>query len=224
MEKSTLVLAAGLVGAVALALAYGSTQPSTAAPPPVAADPTETATQDFGELPPNHPAVDPGATGAAADTNDPAAQLAPPSEDPAALVWKAPAAWTPQPNPNSMRLATYKIPRAASDAEDAELAVTRAGGDLQSNVDRWKGQFQGDTKVEQSQKTVHGLAVTVVKIEGTYGGGMDPSAAPRPGWAMLAAIVATKDMPYFFKMTGPVATVRAAEKPFEAMRDALNPT
>ncbi len=223
MEKSTLVLAAGLVGAVAYALTYGASQSSTA-PPPVAAQPAQAATEDFGELPPNHPPVDPGATAAAAaDTSDPAAHLAPPTEDPAALAWKAPAEWAPMPNPNQMRLATYKIPRAASDSEDAELAVTRAGGDLQSNVDRWKGQFQGDTKVEQSQKTVHGLAVTIVKIEGTYGGGMDPSAAARPGWAMLAAIVATKDLPYFFKMTGPVATVRAAQKPFEAMLDGLNP-
>jgi len=205
MEKSTIVLAAGLVGAVAYALIWGSpTQPAPA--PAVAADPTEQQQQnDMGDLPPDHPAVDNSG-------------LAPPTDEPAALTWKAPPNWTKVPNPNAMRLATYKI------SDDTELVVTRAGGDLQSNIDRWKGQFEGDTKVEQSKKKVHDLAVTIVKIEGTYAGGMDPSAAAHPGWTMLAAIVATGDQPYFFKIVGPSATVNAAEKPFDAMIDALAPT
>ena len=205
MEKSTLVLAAGLVGAVAYALIWGSPAQPTPAPA-VAADPTEQPQNDMGDLPPDHPAVDNNSG------------LAPPTDEPAALVWKTPPTWTKVPNPNQMRIATYKI------SDDTELVVTRAGGDLASNIDRWKNQFEGDAKVEQSQKKVHDLAVTIVKIEGTYGGGMDPSAGAHPGWTMLAAIVERGDQPYFFKIVGPSATVKAAEKPFDAMIDGLAPT
>ncbi|HEY1957259.1 MAG TPA: hypothetical protein VGH28_16685 [Polyangiaceae bacterium] len=209
MQKSTIILAAGLAAAVAFALIWGSpAQPP--APQSVATDPTEpnepNAPNANADMPPDHPAV------------DNASAFAPPTTEPAALTWKAPAKWTKVPNPNAMRLATYKI------SDDTELVVTRAGGDLQSNIERWKGQFEGEAVVQQSQKKVHDLRVTIVKIEGTYGGGMDPSAAPHEGWTMLAAIVETPEQPYFFKIVGPSATVTAAEKPFDEMIEALAPT
>jgi hypothetical protein len=66
--------------------------------------------------------------------------------------------------------------------------------------------------------------VTVVSITGYFlGGGMTPGApAPaHPSWGLLAAIVETPGSPYFFKLTGPEATVKAARREFDTMIDGI---
>jgi hypothetical protein len=143
-------------------------------------------------------------------------------DEPAAIEWTVPATWHTMPNPSSMRLATYSVPRAAGDPADADVSVTRAGGDTASNIERWTGQFAGAEPPKPSVHTVRGLEVTVVELEGIYTNGMSPGAKPQPGWALLAAIVKTPGMPYFFKMTGPAATVRAARTAFTAMIDGIH--
>ena len=153
-----------------------------------------------------------------------AAQDPVPDSEPAAIAWTMPAPWRTMPNPSSMRIATYAVPHAASDAVDAEVSVSRAGGDIASNIDRWTGQFAGTGDPKQQSHVVKGLTVTVVEIEGIYTNGMDPGAKARTGWALLAAIVKTPGMPYFFKMTGPAATVDAARGSFTAMIDGIQPT
>jgi hypothetical protein len=144
-------------------------------------------------------------------------------DEPPAIAWTVPAAWHTLPNPSSMRLATYGVPHTASDTVDAEVSVSRAGGDMASNIDRWTGQFQGAGPAKQQAHTVRGMTVTVVEIDGTYTNGMDPSSKPKTGWALLAAIVKTPGMPYFFKMTGPAGTVHGAKAVFTAMIDGLQP-
>lgn len=147
-----------------------------------------------------------------------------PDTEPAAITWTVPSAWHTAPNTSTMRIATYTVPHTGSDTVDAEVSVTRAGGDIASNVDRWVGQFQGAGEPKQSTRTVKSLAVTSVEIEGTYTNGMDPGAKPRTGWALLAAIVKTPGQPYFFKMTGPAATVHAAATAFNGMIDGIKPS
>jgi hypothetical protein len=176
---------------------------------------------------PNEPGADMEGTDPAA--NDPHAgqggtPALDPDSEPAAITWTVPAAWHTVPNRSSMRIATYLVPRAPGDSADADVSVTRAGGDTASNVDRWAGQFTGAPEPKQQTRKVGGLAVTVVEIAGTYTNGMDPNAKPLAGWALLAAIVETPGMPYFFKMTGPAATVRAARPAFTAMIDGIQPT
>jgi hypothetical protein len=146
----------------------------------------------------------------------------PADDEPAAIEWTVPAAWHTMPNPSSMRLATYSVPRAPGDPADADVSVTRAGGDTASNIERWTGQFAGAEPPKPSVHTAHGLEVTVVEIQGVYTNGMSPGAKPQPGWALLAAIVKTPGMPYFFKMTGPAATVHAARGAFTAMIDGIH--
>jgi hypothetical protein len=143
-------------------------------------------------------------------------------DEPAAIEWTVPATWHTMPNPSSMRLATYSVPRAPGDGADADVSVTRAGGDTASNIARWTGQFEGAPAPTPKSHTVHGLEVTVVEIEGTYTNGMAPGAKAQTGWALLAAIVKTPGMPYFFKMTGPAATVHAARATFTAMIEGIH--
>jgi len=147
-----------------------------------------------------------------------------PDTEPAAIAWTVPSAWHTVPNASSMRIATHAVPHVAADSSDAELSISRAGGDLSSNIQRWAGQFEGAGETKQRSHKANGLDVTVVEIEGTYTNGMDPGAKPRPGWALLAAIVQTAGLPYFFKMTGPAATVHAARGAFTTMIDGIHPT
>ena len=206
----TALLIAAITGAAGFAIGTATSSTSTQAPPPQARptpDPTAEAT--MGEaLPVGHPAVSGAAT---SDT---------PTEG--ALVWTPPPRWQAVPSTSSMRLATYKIPRAPGDTDDAELSVTHVGGSIDANIDRWVGQFDavGQKTAKRTRRTVAGLSVTIVEIQGTYSGGMDPSG-PKAGWALLGAIVETPGMPYFFKMTGPAKTVAAARAELDTMLGTL---
>jgi hypothetical protein len=142
------------------------------------------------------------------------------------LAWDVPSTWQTGASPSAMRKATYKVPKAAGDPEDAEVSVTQIGGALDANVDRWVGQFGGDkSSLKRSEETVGPLKVTIVSLEGKYtGSGMPgaPAAAPKDGYALVAAIVEPVDPPYFFKMTGPKKTVNAARADFEHLVKSLH--
>jgi hypothetical protein len=149
---------------------------------------------------------------------------APQPAGPAEVTWDAPAAWVKAENPSPMRKATYRVPHAAADTDDAELSVSSAGGTVELNVNRWAGQLGAKPEdVKREKKKVGGLDVTVVEIHGTYSGMGMPGAAPaaaKPGWALLGAIVGTST-PTFFKMTGPDKTVAAARADFDKLVDSL---
>jgi hypothetical protein len=143
------------------------------------------------------------------------------SHDPPALVWKAPGTWQDAPNPNAMRLATYRVPGGV------EVTVSRAGGETEANIQRWVAQFDDVGHEGRAEKTVHGLHVVTVDIGGTYVGGgtsMGGPAEPKADWAMVGAIVESRSPSYFFKMTGPAAGVRAARASFDHFLEGLAPT
>jgi hypothetical protein len=140
------------------------------------------------------------------------------------LTWDAPAAWEKLDLPNPMRKATYKIPRAAGDTEDAELTVTLAGGDVDSNVARWSSQFDGSPEPKREDRPMTGFKLTVVEIEGAFKGLSRPSGeAPqaKAGTKMLAAIADVDGALVFFKMTGPTKTVDAARADFDKLMSSL---
>ena len=136
------------------------------------------------------------------------------------LAWQKPAAWREVDHPSSMRKATYAVPKVEGDAEDAEMSVTQVGGGVDANIARWEGQFEDKPKAKIEKKTVDGLEVSIVDLEGTYKGGMGPmmggDTAPKSDWALLAAVVATEPA-HFFKLTGPKKTVEAARPDFDEL-------
>ena len=169
-------------------------------------------------LPPGHPPTDSMTQGGSVG---PTASV--PESSP--LEWKAPERWQPMANASRMRLATYRVPRLPSDSEDAELSVMQAGGSVDANVERWTGQFDpaGQKTARHAIRKVGPLDVTVVEVQGTYSGGMGTDVSPRPGWALLGAIVPTEGMPCFFKLTGPARSVLAARAEFDALTASLAP-
>jgi hypothetical protein len=162
-------------------------------------------------LPPNHPSI--GGTPQQGG-------MPPAGNDPPAVAWKMPAGWQEAPSPNAMRLATYRAP------DGVEVSVSRAGGATDANIQRWVGQFDDVGHEVHAEKTVHGLHVVTVDVAGTFvGGGMTPgaSAESHPAWAMVGAVVESRSPPYFIKMTGPVAAVRAARAAFDHLIDGITP-
>ena len=221
--SSTLMLPAGL--AVAVAAFLLADRAPAAGTPAVTVMPAQTAAAvddrmpDLPEgtaqqLPPNHPPIGSAKSPHGSQGRGPVA-----GEEPAAITWHAPAEWKVRENTNTMRLATYGV------GDSAELTVSRAGGSLEANINRWAGQFDGSSHTERKDRTVHGMKVTVVHMAGTFvgGGGMTPGAASEPnaGWVMLAAIVESNGNPYFFKLLGPADQVERARTTFEHMLDGI---
>jgi hypothetical protein len=173
------------------------------------------ATTVSGALPPNHPPLDTTAS----PHEGMQAPVANPDEAPA-ITWQPPASWKTMPNPNPMRIATYRP------AADSELIVVRAGGTTDANIQRWIGQFDEPAQTKRSRRTVHGLGVEILEASGTYqGGGMTAAAQaqPHPGWSLLGAVVETPGSSYFFKLVGPSAQVQAARESFDALIGSIRP-
>lgn len=176
---------------------------------------------------PGPPASAPKTTAKAAPERTAAAK--PPAATPAGpsdLAWDTPKTWEKVENPSTMRKATYRIPKAAGDAEDGEMSVSQAGGSIDANIKRWTGQFENakDEDTKRFEKKVGDFKVTVVEIKGTFtGSGMPgaPPGPPKPQYAMLGAIVETSGSPHFFKLTGPEKTVAAARSDFDKMVDSF---
>lgn len=151
----------------------------------------------------------------------------------AGLRFSVPAEWTRVPAPSDMRAAQFRVPRAGADTEDGDLVLfffgPGQGGSADQNVDRWTGQFtQPDGKPSKDAavvtiRTVKGLKLTSVDVAGDYkpapmGGA---GGAVKPGWRLLAAVVEGPGGPWFWRLTGPAATVAAAKPPFDAMLASL---
>lgn len=142
------------------------------------------------------------------------------------LSWAPPAAWKAD-APRPMRAATYKIPAAKGDSEDAECGVfyfgQGQGGSVDMNVQRWVGQFEGAKAPPTKKEKVGGFDMTTLELEGTYtgsGGPMGPKVS-KPGYKLLGAIVEGPEGAIFFKLTGPAKTVEAARADFMKMVKAI---
>ena len=188
-------------------LASGCNKPPEPQPEKPATTATATAASATAApaMPAGHPPVTGSASGAAA------------AGGPEELAWDAPATWVSAPNPSPMRKATFKIPKAAGDTEDAELAVSAAAGGVDANIKRWEQQF-GDAKAKTEPRNPNGLKVTLVEIKGSVAaGGMMgmPAAAAKEHQMLLGAVVDAGDRQHFFKMVGGEKTVTAAKKDFE---------
>ena len=151
----------------------------------------------------------------------------------AELLYTKPTAWTAAATTSSMRVAQFVLPRTAGDTADAELIVYYfggSGGSVDANIDRWIGQMQqpdgraSSAVAKRSTRTVNGLPVTLVDVSGTYVAEMSPGSPQRhnsPNFRLRAAVVTTPNGPYFIKLTGPAATVAAADPAFEQFLSSL---
>ena len=149
------------------------------------------------------------------------------------LVFAAPDGWQKVATASSMRVAQYSLPRAEGDAEDAELVLYYfggGGGSVDANIERWIGQVQqpdgrpSASLAKQEDRTVNGLAVTLLDVRGTYVAEMAPGASERhnkPNFRLRAAVITTPQGPYYIKLIGPQNTVAKWDQSFERFVGSL---
>ena len=145
------------------------------------------------------------------------------------LSWTRPAEWQAETPSSGMRQAQYRVGGAAGDAECVVYYFGAGeGGDAQANAERWAGQFTradgSPAPLKTSSLKAGGADVLMVEVEGTYHGGPtmgDTAPKPRGDSMLLGAIAKGPDANWFFKFTGPAATVRAQRAAFDGMIRSL---
>ena len=136
------------------------------------------------------------------------------------LKFTVPAGWVEEQRTSSMRVAQYKLPKIAPDADDASLVLyyfgQGQGGSAAANVERWISQMKQEdgsaSKDKAKEETVetNGLKVTTVDVTGTYVAETTPGSGEflnKPGYRLRGAVVETPKGPYFVKLVGPEKTV-----------------
>jgi hypothetical protein len=147
----------------------------------------------------------------------------------AAMSWAVPAGWVSEKPSSSMRRAQYRVPGKAGDGECAVFYFGPGqGGDPMSNAQRWAEQFAtadgSAAQMKTSEIEVAGFKVFIVEVAGTYKGGMTMTAAPapaKPGYRLLGAVAPGPDANWYFKFTGPDATVNEQRAAFTSMVKSL---
>lgn len=150
-----------------------------------------------------------------------------PTLDLGAAAVELPATWQRGEPSSRMRLAEATVPGPAG---DALLTVfffgPGGGGGVEANIQRWLGQVAADGQPERDQFTVGDYTVHTVAVTGTLqpsGMGTGPSE-PVPDAMLLGAVVEGPGGPWFFKLTGPAATVVAARPELDLMLRSIHPT
>jgi hypothetical protein len=128
-----------------------------------------------------------------------------------------PKTWAQKPPRSDFVLAEFSLSRAEGDAVEGRLTISKAGGSISDNIERWRKQF-GEKPEKQSQDTweVSGIPVTLVDFSGTFQDQRGPfaPAAESPGYRMLAAIADVDGQLYFIKAYGPAKTMAARADEF----------
>lgn len=98
------------------------------------------------------------------------------------------------------------------DGPDVTLTLSRSGGSLEDNLDRWRGQVNQSRAEVKDTIRMAGYDATRIDLEGRFSPGFGRD--PQDGWRMLGVIVPLPGNGYFMKLTGPVDQVEAVEKDF----------
>lgn len=129
-----------------------------------------------------------------------------------AIVLTAPSGWRRVKPSSSFVAAEFSLPGTDGDNADARLTVSTAGGSVEANIQRWKGQFDPLTEeTPQEEIDVAGIQVAVVDLAGNFNDQRGPfaPAVQRPDYRMIAAIIPVNGQLHFVKATGPQQTMAA---------------
>jgi hypothetical protein len=144
------------------------------------------------------------------------------------LNFDVPASWVKEPPTNQMRLGQAAIPGPGG---PGELVVfyfgPGSGGSVDANIQRWIDQMEpapGSNPKPETFET-NGYRVTWIDVAGTLkpsSMGMGPSVEV-PNARLLGAVVEGNGGPWFFKATGPDATLTAERENFLKMLRSVRP-
>lgn len=144
------------------------------------------------------------------------------------LAFTLPESWQEEPPSSSMRMAQAAIPGPGG---DGQLTVfffgVGGGGGVEANLQRWAGQVQAEAGAQPVRETfdtgsfkVHYLETAGTILPSQMGTG---PTSPQPGQRLMGAVVEGPGGPWFFKATGPEATMDAQRDAFKKMLRELKP-
>jgi hypothetical protein len=139
----------------------------------------------------------------------------------------APAQWKSIAPSSSVIAAEFVLPRAEGDNEDGRLTISTAGGTVEANIDRWKGQFDPQPQTaSQEEVDAAGMKITIVDLSGDFNDQRGPiaPAVKRPNYRMIAAIIPRDGQLYFIKATGPQKTIANHAEAIHAFIRSVRPT
>jgi len=94
------------------------------------------------------------------------------------------------------------------------LTLSRSGGGVEANLDRWRGQVSATAPEVVETISVAGVDSTLIDLTGGLSGGFGKD--PIPDGRMLGIIVPLPDQGYFLKLTGPADEVAKVADDFRA--------
>ena len=142
----------------------------------------------------------------------------------AAIRLTAPDTWVRQQPRSQFITAEFSLPRAEGDASDGRLTISVAGGSIDDNLERWRGQFEGERAREVAEDLpIAGVTVKLLDCSGTYIDQPGPFApgVPRAGYRMIGAVIPVGQQLHFVKAYGPEKTMAQYEPSFRAFLQSL---
>ncbi len=141
------------------------------------------------------------------------------------LKLDVPTGWREEAPTNSMRAAQFVLPGGDGTTLVVFFFGVGGGGGVDANMERWIGQVtqpgggSSADVAERSSETRGAFTLHHLDVSGEYNGGM--SGGGGSNWRFLGTVVECEGGPYFFKLTGPAATVTACEADYEAALASL---
>ena len=130
------------------------------------------------------------------------------------VKFAVPEGWKSVAPSSPMTKATYII----ANAGNAQVNFSTAGGDVPSNIERWKKQITDESGQPVSGETVEqtaaGYKIYIYKATGTFA---SMTGGKQSNTAFRAAIVQMPSQSVFVRLTGPADTIGPAEAAWEQM-------
>ena len=217
MQHRLVWIAIAMTAAVMSAACGGDGDAATQSGPPAPV----TSRTGTGEMPEGHPPL--------GEMPDAAVVPPPPGSGTGAagMTWTVPSGWIEETPTSSMRRAQYRVPGSAGDGEGVVYYFGPGqGGGPMENAHRWAGMFKqpdGRDSTEvltTKQIDVGGIPVLLVEVTGTYANLM-VNDVEMPGYMLLGAIAQGPDANWFFKFTGPEATIRVQRAAFDEIVQSI---
>jgi hypothetical protein len=133
------------------------------------------------------------------------------------LSYALPAGWREDPTPRTARVATVVL----DDGSATELAITRFPGDVGgelANVNRWRAQLGPPSVASTNSEDVSDMMIGGGSVRLYRLSGPDESGE---ALGMLVAFVQHAGHTWFFKMTGPRASLDAQRALFEQFLESV---
>lgn len=145
------------------------------------------------------------------------------------LTADAPPKWQRVAPGSSFRLAQFVIERGSESAEATvfHFGGREGGGSAEANIERWTSQFSapdgGPVVPDVRRYTVPAGPATSALLQGTYARGIGggPQGPAKPGQALYAVVVDTREARLIFQLWGPRAIVQAERAAMDAMIASL---